>query len=64
MFIGFDPEETFQSLAIHSLDDAILFKCKAILINIATTNGIVMSSSSSLTSTNAEEADKRKNVYY
>ncbi|CAG8475879.1 285_t:CDS:10, partial [Dentiscutata heterogama] len=71
IFIGFDKEETLQSLVIYNCnnqefndDEAILNKCKELLIGIATSDGIVRSKESMLSLTNHEEAQNWYNFYF
>ncbi|CAG8529600.1 39208_t:CDS:10, partial [Gigaspora margarita] len=68
LFIGFDPDETLQSLVIdikksnpYISDDAILEKCKENLIAIASSDGIIRAEKSTLDS---EEIAYWKNVYF
>ncbi|CAG8443124.1 10027_t:CDS:10 [Scutellospora calospora] len=68
LFIGFDPDETLQSLVIdvkksnpHSNDDDILEKCKENLIAIASSDGIIRTEKSIL---DPEEIAHWKNVYF
>ncbi|CAG8523422.1 10645_t:CDS:10, partial [Racocetra fulgida] len=68
LFIGFDPDETLQSLVIdikksnpHSNDDEILEKCKENLIAIASSDGIIRAEKSIL---DPEEITHWKNVYF
>ncbi|RIB19825.1 hypothetical protein C2G38_2141452 [Gigaspora rosea] len=68
LFIGFDPDETLQSLVIdvkksnpYISDDAILEKCKENLIAIASSDGIIRAEKSTLDS---EEIAFWKNVYF
>ena len=69
LFIGFDPEETIQSLVISMKrkypdtddDTEILEKCKECLVAIATSDGIIRSESSLL---NHEEVLKWKECYF
>ncbi|CAG8459689.1 1476_t:CDS:10, partial [Ambispora leptoticha] len=71
MFIGFNAEETVQSLVIDNcqkytnLDDGefIMTKCKESLISIATADGIVRSEKSALATTNPNEVAYWKNFY-
>ncbi|CAG8688928.1 7269_t:CDS:2, partial [Acaulospora morrowiae] len=68
-FVGFDPEETLQSLVIHNCtttdlaDEEILVSCKEMLINIASADGIIRSRNSGL-SVDIEEIERWKNVYF
>ncbi|CAG8753271.1 5755_t:CDS:2, partial [Acaulospora morrowiae] len=68
-FVGFDPEETLQSLVIHNcattdlLDEELLFKCKEMLINIASADGIIRSRNSGL-SVDIKEVGCWENVYF
>ncbi|KAF0485179.1 e3 ubiquitin-protein ligase [Gigaspora margarita] len=72
IFIGFDKEETLQSLVIHNCnnqefnndDETILNKCKELLIGIATSDGIVRSKDSMLSLTNPEEVQNWYNFYF
>ncbi|CAG8457357.1 17413_t:CDS:10 [Racocetra persica] len=68
LFIGFDPDETLQSLVIDitkrypNSDDAdILQKCKEKLIAIASSDGIIRAEKSGL---DADEIKFWKNIYY
>uniref|UniRef100_A0A8H4B3K0 E3 ubiquitin-protein ligase n=1 Tax=Gigaspora margarita TaxID=4874 RepID=A0A8H4B3K0_GIGMA len=67
IFIGFDKEETLQSLVIHNfnnnseLKDEILHKCKELLIGIALPDGIVRSKKSMLSN---NEIDYWHNFYF
>ncbi|CAG8494132.1 12597_t:CDS:10, partial [Racocetra fulgida] len=68
LFIGFDPDETLQSLVIDitkrypNSDDAdILQKCKEKLIAIASSDGIIRAEKSGL---DADEIKFWKNTYY
>ncbi|RHZ54940.1 hypothetical protein Glove_421g30 [Diversispora epigaea] len=61
MFIGFDHEETLQSLQM--MKKRILLKCKEMLINIASSNRIVRSRNSRL-SIDFEKVNKWKNIYF
>ncbi|CAG8754924.1 2170_t:CDS:2, partial [Dentiscutata heterogama] len=68
LFIGFDPDETLQSLVIdvkksnpYSSDDAILEQCKENLIAIASSDGIIRAEKSIL---DPEEVAYWKNVYF
>src|SRR5439155_8222789 len=68
LFIGFDPDETIQSLVISMKrrfpdDDNIetLEKCKECLVAIATSDGIIRSESSLLS---CEEVLKWKECYF
>ncbi|CAG8573444.1 16784_t:CDS:2, partial [Dentiscutata heterogama] len=68
IFIGFDKEETLQSLLIYSCNNselgdevAILDKCKELLIGIALPDGIVRSKKSMLKN---EEIDHWHNFYF
>ncbi|RHZ88865.1 hypothetical protein Glove_21g49 [Diversispora epigaea] len=70
MFIGFDHEETLQSLVIHNFsnseaddEEKILLKCKEMLINIASSDGIVRSRNSRL-SIDFEEVNQWKDIYF
>ncbi|CAG8853237.1 45539_t:CDS:2, partial [Gigaspora margarita] len=65
MFVGFDKEETLQSLVIYnsSCSDSenkedVLSRCKELLIGIATSDGIVRSRKSLLAHTNCGEVEK------
>lgn len=67
LFIGFNPDETVQSLVIDvkknypMLDEeGILAKCKEYLISIATSDGIVRAEKS----LEVEEIDHWKNIYF
>ncbi|CAG8574733.1 752_t:CDS:10, partial [Racocetra persica] len=72
IFIGFDKEETLQSLVIYNCnnkeinndDETILNKCKELLIGIATSDGIVRSKESMLSVTNHEETQNWYNFYF
>src|SRR5438876_125412 len=68
LFIGFDDEETLQSLVINITknnleveDDEILEKCKECLIAIATSDGVIRAELSML---EKSEVDRWKNVYF
>ncbi|KAF0475938.1 e3 ubiquitin-protein ligase [Gigaspora margarita] len=68
LFIGFDPDETLQSLVIDitkrypdSDDASILQKCKERLIAIASSDGIIRAEKSGL---DADEIKFWKNTYY
>ncbi|CAG8799606.1 17027_t:CDS:2, partial [Racocetra fulgida] len=68
IFIGFNKEETLQSLVIYNSNDpelgdekAILDKCKELLIGIALPDGIVRSKKSMLAN---EEIDYWYNLYF
>ncbi|CAG8541918.1 7651_t:CDS:2, partial [Acaulospora colombiana] len=69
MFVGFNPEETLQSLVIHNCtdanlgDDEILNKCKEMLINIASADGIVRSRNSGL-SIDIMEVNRWRDAYF
>ena len=67
-YIGFDDEETLQSLVINVTknnleveDDEILEKCKECLIAIASSDGIVRAERSSL---ERDEIGRWKDVYF
>ncbi|CAG8650034.1 27430_t:CDS:10, partial [Gigaspora margarita] len=72
IFIGFDKEETLQSLVIYNSnnqefnndDETILNKCKELLIGIATSDGIVRSKESILSLTNPEQVQNWYNFYF
>ncbi|RIA92696.1 hypothetical protein C1645_804473 [Glomus cerebriforme] len=68
LFIGFDKDETLQSLIIditknnpEAEDDEILDKCKECLIATASSDGIVRAERSAL---EREEVDRWKHVYF
>ncbi len=68
LFIGFNEDETLQSLVIDitknnpkAEDDVILEKCKEHLIAIATSDGIVRAEQSTL---DRDEVDHWKEVYF
>ncbi|GES73776.1 hypothetical protein GLOIN_2v432849 [Rhizophagus clarus] len=68
LFIGFDKDETLQSLVFditknnpEADDNEILGKCKESLISIATTDGIIRAELSIL---EQDEVDKWKHVYF
>jgi len=68
LFIGFDKDETLQSLVIditkdnpEADDDEILEKCKEILIAIASSDGVVRAERSSL---ERDEVERWKQVYF
>ncbi|RIA84473.1 hypothetical protein C1645_742305 [Glomus cerebriforme] len=68
LFIGFDENETLQSLVIdvkksfpEAEEDEILFKCKEKLIKIASSDGMIRAERSSL---NLDEVKKWKNIYF
>ncbi len=68
LFVGFDKDETLQSLVIditknnsEADDDEILDKCKECLIAIASSDGIVRAEQSSL---ERDEVDRWKHVYF
>ena len=68
LFIGFNKDETLQSLVIDitknnpkAEDDVILEKCKEHLIAIATSDGIVRAEQSTL---DRDEVDHWKEVYF
>ncbi|CAG8439660.1 11533_t:CDS:10 [Acaulospora colombiana] len=68
LFIGFDQEETLQSLVIDikkknpdAQDSEILTKCKESLVNIASSDGIVRAERSALS---LDEVRHWKNVYF
>ncbi|CAG8825684.1 7625_t:CDS:2, partial [Cetraspora pellucida] len=71
MFVGFDKEETLQSLVIYNSGkfgsenkESILSRCKELLIGIATSDGIVRSNRSILAYTNSGEAQEWYNFYF
>ncbi|CAG8434051.1 10722_t:CDS:10 [Ambispora gerdemannii] len=71
MFIGFNTEETVQSLVIDKCqknpnlnDNKIIMKCKESLISIASSDGIVRSERSALASTNRKEVTHWKTTYF
>ncbi|KAF0525877.1 e3 ubiquitin-protein ligase [Gigaspora margarita] len=71
IFVGFDREETLQSLVILNSnnlqlkdDNDILDKCKEQLLGIALSDGIVRSKKSMLASTNPTEVDRWYNFYF
>jgi hypothetical protein len=68
LFIGFDKDETLQSLVIdvtknnpEASDGEILEKCKEVLIAIASPDGIIRAEKSVL---EREEVDRWKHVYF
>ena len=68
LFIGFNEEETLQSLVIditknhpNAKDEEILEKCKECLIAIATSDGVIRAELSML---EQNEVDRLKNVYF
>ncbi|PKY54759.1 hypothetical protein RhiirA4_548384 [Rhizophagus irregularis] len=68
LFIGFDKDETLQSLIIditknnpEADDDEILEKCKESLIAIASSDGII---SAELSILNQDEVNRWKHIYY
>ncbi len=68
LFIGFNKDETLQSLVIDitknnsdANDEEILEKCKECLISIASSDGIVRAEKSNL---NRNEVDRWKEVYF
>src|ERR1051325_7293163 len=68
LFIGFDKDETLQTLVIditknnpNGGDDEMLEKCKECLIAITSSDGIVRAERSSL---ERDEIDRWKNVYF
>ncbi|CAG8461964.1 10472_t:CDS:10, partial [Acaulospora colombiana] len=68
LFVGFDQEETIQSLVIYGKksypdldDDEVLERCKEILIWIATSDGIIRAEKSSMP---VEEVERWKDVYF
>ncbi|CAG8460377.1 17990_t:CDS:10, partial [Racocetra fulgida] len=71
MFVGFDKEETLQSLVIYNSGnsesenkESILSKCKELLVGIATSDGIVRSKKSILAHTNSGEVQEWYNFYF
>ncbi|CAG8490949.1 4682_t:CDS:10 [Ambispora gerdemannii] len=70
MFIGFNAEETVQSLVIDNCqknpnldNESIMEKCKESLISIATSDGIVRSEKSVLATADRNEVAYWKNFY-
>ncbi|PKC65425.1 hypothetical protein RhiirA1_514579, partial [Rhizophagus irregularis] len=68
LFIGFDKDETLQSLIIHITknnpetdNDEILEKCKECLIATASSDGVVRAEQSAL---ERDEVDRWKQVYF
>src|SRR5688572_26721885 len=68
LFIGFDNDETLQSLVIDvtknnskAEDDEILEKCKECLIATASSDGVVRAERSAL---ERDEVDRWKHVYF
>src|SRR2546423_780614 len=68
LFIGFDENETLQSLVIdvtksfpEAEEDEVLFRCKEKLINIASSDGLIRAEKSIL---NLDEVKQWKNIYF
>ncbi|CAG8439539.1 3367_t:CDS:10 [Acaulospora colombiana] len=68
LFIGYDPDETLQSLVISTMhkyknatEEAILATCKESLVSIASADGIIRATKSAM---DTEESLRWKNVYF